>query len=123
MEIGLFGLPLIGMGRWVGKFVRCYDPHIFKEYGVARVTMGALFLLGARKREARAAVATVGALFYALNLLTSITDLLLGNVDRLEYAVAVLSAGLSAWLARLSAAYRRRAPAGPRRAVPTTAGG
>jgi|GEM_PF-2353260 len=100
MEIGLFGLPLIAAGRWIGRFVRCYDPHIFKEYGVARVAIGVLFLLGARKREARAAVAVIGTVFYSLNLFTSVVDLVLGNVARLEYLIGVLSAILAALLSR-----------------------
>ncbi|MDP2871351.1 MAG: hypothetical protein Q8P31_02290 [Bacillota bacterium] len=103
LEIALFGLPLIFAGRRVARYVREHDPHIYKEYGVARIVMGLAFLLGARHPEDRRTIARIGSVFYGCNIIVSVIDLALANVAHVELAVVALSSALSAALGRLSA--------------------
>lgn len=97
-EIGLFGLPLVVSGRRVARYVRCYDPHIYREYGVARIALGLIFLLGYRKPEARYAIRRAAAAYYAANALASLTDLFRRRVAPIEWAALGLSGALSAAL-------------------------
>lgn len=102
IEISLFGVPLLVAGRLIKPYVANYDPHIYKEYGVARSLMGLTFLLGAANPRARITVARAGALYYASNFLISTVDLVSGNVDGVEAAVMGLSAGLGGGMAYLT---------------------
>jgi len=102
-EIVVFGLPLIFLGPYIRPYVRQWDPHIYKEYGVARVAVGALLLYGgARAGSDVRPVMWFAALFYALHLVISLYDLAAGNVARIEWAVVGLYAIWVAGLVLLS---------------------
>ncbi len=105
LEVGLFGLPLMFFGQYIQPFVRHWDPHIYKEYGVARIVFGIAFLLAARRDAgARRFGGIVALLFYGLNIAVSLFDLATGNVARIEWAVVlyslVLATGFAAATAR-----------------------
>ncbi len=105
LEIGLFGCGLVFFGRYIEPFVREWDPHIYKEYGVARIALGAAFLFGARSGGGAALLAgTLAALFFAFNTCVSLFDLAAGNVAAIEWAVVAYSALL---VFALAAALRR----------------
>lgn len=102
LEVGLFGLPLVLAGRYIATFVRAWDPHIYHEYGVARIWIGMLFMYAGRRGrdDHRVLVARAGAAFYLLNIVVSLYDLAVGNVARVEWAVVGLSAVLAVALGR-----------------------
>lgn len=102
VEIVVFGLPLIFAGRRVAKHVTAHDPHIYKEYGVARIVMGLAFLIGARRARERKVLGRIGSIFYGSNIIVSLVDLAMANVSRAELAVVALSTVFSAALGRLS---------------------
>lgn len=96
LEIGLFGLPLLFFGQYIQPFVWHWDPHIYKEYGVARIVLGIAFLLALRGDAGiRRFLGTVAVLFYGLNVGVALFDLATGNVARIEWAVVIYSSILA----------------------------